>query len=287
MSQFEDKGDQMQLPGKTALWTGRTLSILAALPFVMSGIMKLMGKPEVAQGMEHFGWPATSIMLLAILELGSVTLYLIPPLSILGAIVLTGFLGGAMATHMRLGEPVYLHVLIGFVIWMGLFLREPRLRVLIPVRGKDCTFERSIEINQPVNVVFPYLKRLDNFKNWNPFLKTEPDAKQSSRGVDGEVGYVGAWDGKKVGAGEQEIMRIIDNKQIDFELRFFRPFSGTNGARFAVETAGNGKSKVTWRMDGKTMFPMTVFGLFMNPEKMMGGHFDSGLKDLKTILEKR
>jgi hypothetical protein len=277
----------MQSPGKGALWTGRTLSLLAALPFVISGAMKLLGRPEVAQGFEHFGWPATSIALIATLELGSVILYLIPPLAVLGGIMLTGFLGGAIATHLRLGEPVYLHMVIGFLIWMGLFLREPRLRVLIPVRGKDCTFERSIEINQPVGVVFPYLRSLENFKNWNPFLKSEPNAGQSSRGTDGQVGFVGAWDGKKVGAGEQEIMRIIDNKQIDFELRFKRPFVATNEARFAVESTANGKSKVTWRMAGTSVFPMTVFSLFMNPEKMMGGMFDSGLKDLKTILEKR
>lgn len=275
----------MQSPGKAAMWTGRIISLLVGLIFFMAGGSKLFGGPEVAQGFEHAGWPATLITTVAALEIISAIIYLIRPFSILGAILLTGFMGGAIATHVRLEQPVYAHIGIGIFIWLGLFLREPRLRVLIPVRGKNCVYKRSIEINQPVSVVFPYLKKLANFKNWNPFLKDEPTVEMSNRGTDGEIGYVAAWSGKKLGAGEQEITRILDGKQIDFELRFLRPFVATTTANFAVEGAGNGKSKVTWTMDGKSEFPMTVFGLFMNPDKMMSRLFDSGLGELKRILE--
>lgn len=275
----------MKTPGKAALWMGRIISLLMGALFIMAGTMKLTGGAEVAQGFEHAGWPVTAITTVALLEITAAIVYFIPPLSILGAIVLTGFLGGAIATHVRLGEPVYLHVGIGILIWFGLFLREPRLRVLIPVRGKDCIYKRSIEINQPVSVVFPYLKKLGNFKNWNPFLKDEPTVEMSNRGTDGEIGYVAAWSGKKLGAGEQEIIRVLEGKQVDFELRFLRPFVATTTANFAVEAVGGGKSKVTWTMDGKSEFPMTVFGLFMNPDKMMARMFDSGLGELKRILE--
>jgi hypothetical protein len=121
-------------PSKLALRSGWALSALAALPFVMSAGMKFAGIPAVVEGMAHFGWPQTMIFTLGILEAGSVLLYLIPPVSILGGIVLTGFLGGAIATHLRIGEAVYVHVLLGLFIWGGLYFRNPRLRDLIPLR---------------------------------------------------------------------------------------------------------------------------------------------------------
>lgn len=126
----------MEKSGKTALWVGRLLTLAAALPFLPSAIMKLTGVQQVAQGFEHFGWPQSAMMTIGVLELTSVILYLIPPFSILGGIVLTGFLGGALATHLRIGEPVYFHVGLGVLIWLGLFLREPKLRELIPLRGE-------------------------------------------------------------------------------------------------------------------------------------------------------
>lgn len=116
------------------VWLGRIMSGLAALPFLMSAAMKFKGGEQMAQGWAHFGWPDAMMLTVAILELGSVVLYLIPQVSVLGAIVLTGYLGGAIATHLRLQEAVYLHVIIGVLIWGGLYLREPRLRSLIPLR---------------------------------------------------------------------------------------------------------------------------------------------------------
>jgi hypothetical protein len=113
---------------------GRCLSALAALPFCVAATMKFKGAQEVVQGLGHFGWPPEMIVKLAVLESASVVLYLIPRVAVLGAIVLTGFLGGAIATHMRVGESVYLHVLLGLLIWGGLYLREPRLRALLPWR---------------------------------------------------------------------------------------------------------------------------------------------------------
>jgi uncharacterized membrane protein YphA (DoxX/SURF4 family) len=115
-------------------WSGRVLTVLAALPFVMSAVMKFMGGPQMIQGMGHFGWPESMLITLGVLEAGSVVLYLIPQTAVLGAIVLTGYLGGALSTHLRIGEPVYIHVVLGFLIWGGLYLRDSRLRELIPLR---------------------------------------------------------------------------------------------------------------------------------------------------------
>ena len=165
----------MESSSKAALWTGRVFSLLAALPFLLSGATKFLGAPQVAEGFVHFGWPQSMIITIGVLELTSVILYLLPPFAILGAILLTGFLGGAIATHLRVGEPVYIHVVIGLLIWGGLFLREVRLRALLPVRGKDCNFQREVTLNCSREAAFSYLKLLKNFQNWNPFLKKGSD----------------------------------------------------------------------------------------------------------------
>lgn len=116
-------------------WIGRVVSILTSLVFLMSGVMKLKGGAEVTQGMDHLGLPATLILPLAILEISCVVIYLIPKTSILGAILLTGFIGGAICAHMRVGDPYFVQIVIGMLIWLGLYLREDRLRGLIPLRS--------------------------------------------------------------------------------------------------------------------------------------------------------
>lgn len=277
----------MTTENRKILWTGRVLTALAALPFVFSFIMKVSGSPQMLQGMAHLGWPGKMLLTLAALEGTSVLLYLIPQTSVLGAIILTGYLGGAMATHLRIGEPVVLHIAIGILVWLGLFLREPRLGELLPIRGKDFRLEREIMINRPREHVFAYLCSLRNFQDWNPFVKPGCQVKVDYRGTDGQVGFVSAWEGdKQVGAGEQEITRVVEGQRVEFELRFRRPFVATHQAHFAADPLGESQTRVRWMMRGKSRFPMTLFGLFMNCDKMLGKEFDSGLGQLKTLLEK-
>jgi hypothetical protein len=128
--------DMAQIPGtsKKTVWLGWVLTALPAAMFVLSASMKLSGNPKVVQMFSQLGWQPSALVPLACLELTCVLLYLIPRISILGGIVLTGYLGGAIATHVRLGEPVIMHIFIGLFIWGGLYLREPRLRELIPVK---------------------------------------------------------------------------------------------------------------------------------------------------------
>ena len=122
------------VPSKKTLWIGWILTSLAALMFIFSASMKFSAAPQAIQMFGHLGWQPDALMPLAVLESICVLLYLIPPTAILGAIVLTGYLGGAIATHLRLAEPVYMHVGIGMFIWGGLYLREPRLRELLPLK---------------------------------------------------------------------------------------------------------------------------------------------------------
>jgi len=119
--------------GKVA-WIGRVVSILVALIFAFSAIMKFVGGEALAEGMKHLGLSETMTLPLAILELTCVVVYLIPSTSIMGAILLTGYIGGAILTHWRVGDYVFIHILIGICIWLGLWLREARLKELIPLR---------------------------------------------------------------------------------------------------------------------------------------------------------
>jgi len=116
------------------VWVGRVISVLVSLLFAMSAFMKLRGGAEVMQGMAHLGLSESLIMPLAILEISCVVIYAIPATSVLGAILLTGYIGGAICTHLRVGDPFFMQIAIGIFIWLGLYLRENRLKGLIPLR---------------------------------------------------------------------------------------------------------------------------------------------------------
>jgi len=117
-------------------WAGLVISGSIAALFAMSGVMKLKGGPELAKGMAHLGLPESMVLPLAILELTCVVIYLVPATSVLGAILLTGYLGGAICTHWRVGDPFVTHIVIGVFIWLGVYLREARLRAILPLRTK-------------------------------------------------------------------------------------------------------------------------------------------------------
>jgi hypothetical protein len=123
----------MSASGKI-VWVGRVISGLVSLLFAMSAFMKLKGGAEVMQGMAHLGLPESLIMPLAIVEISCVAIYAIPATSVLGAILLTEYIGGAICTHLRVGDPFFMQIAIGIFIWLGLYLRENRLKALIPLR---------------------------------------------------------------------------------------------------------------------------------------------------------
>ena len=126
----------MTAPVGRVVWIGRAISWLASALFVMSALMKFKGGPELAQGMAHLGLPEAMVVPLAILELACVVVYLVPRTSVTGAILLAGYIGGAICTHWRVGDPVFVQILVGLAIWAGLYLREPRLKALIPLRTR-------------------------------------------------------------------------------------------------------------------------------------------------------
>jgi len=117
---------------KTALWTGRVLSTLPVLLLIMSSAMKISKNPQVIEGFAKFGFPPGLEVNIGLVELVCTVLYVIPRTAAIGAILLTGYLGGAVVVHVRGGEPWFAPVVIGVVLWTGLVLRNPRLRSILP-----------------------------------------------------------------------------------------------------------------------------------------------------------
>jgi hypothetical protein len=116
---------------KKMLWTGRIMSTLPVLMLLMSGVMKIAQTAEVVKGFA--GWPAGSAVPIGIIELACTVVYLIPRTAVLGAILLTGYLGGATAETVRIGGPFAFPFMCAVFIWGGLYLRDARLRALIPL----------------------------------------------------------------------------------------------------------------------------------------------------------
>jgi hypothetical protein len=118
------------------IWTGRVLSCWPVFIVVLSATWKLTRNPWYVREFARIGWQASALPLLAFLQLGSLLLYVIPQTAVLGAVLLTGYLGGAIATYVRMGEPnpVLVPLSTALVAWAGIYLREERLRSLLPLR---------------------------------------------------------------------------------------------------------------------------------------------------------
>lgn len=115
-------------------WTGWVITGLLSALMLFSASGKFGAGEQLVKGMEHLGWPMRFAVLLGITEIVCTLLYAIPQTSVLGAILLTGYLGGAIATHARLGEGFLAHIILGVLIWLGIYLRDRRLWTLVPLR---------------------------------------------------------------------------------------------------------------------------------------------------------
>jgi hypothetical protein len=122
---------------KKLLWTGRVLSALPVLMLLFSAVMKFTKPPALVEGFKHLGYPEHLAFALGVVELVSTIVYVIPRTAVLGAILVTGYLGGAIATHVRLGEQFISPAILGILVWAGLALRDSRLRALLPFRSQQ------------------------------------------------------------------------------------------------------------------------------------------------------
>ncbi len=120
---------------RKALWTGRILSGLAVLFLTFDAAMKLLALKPAVEGTTQLGYPASSLLVIGLLEIACLAVYLIPRTAVIGAVLWTGYLGGALASHLRLGDPLFTHVLfptyVAALLWGGLWLRDRRVGALL------------------------------------------------------------------------------------------------------------------------------------------------------------
>lgn len=152
---------------------------------------------------------------------------------------------------------------------------------------KSYDVAREITIDRPIEEVFDYVVLLKNQDEFSVWAKMDPEMKKSFKGEDGTVGFVSAWQSESddVGHGEQEILAIQKNKQIDYELRFIKPFESTSSATMLFEKVNENATKVTWQFTGNISYPMNLMLVLTDFNEMIGKDLQDGLGNLKDILE--
>jgi hypothetical protein len=123
---------------KKLIWAGRIISTVPVLLLLLSAFMKFSKAPQAVEGFAKQGYPPNMILILGIVEVACTMIYLIPQTSVLGAILLTGYLGGAVDSHVRMSDPKFIvPIIAGVLVWLGLLFRENRLRPLLPLRSRS------------------------------------------------------------------------------------------------------------------------------------------------------
>jgi hypothetical protein len=152
---------------------------------------------------------------------------------------------------------------------------------------KDYTIVRELNINQPDSNIYEHLRFLKNHKQFNVWFLKDPNMIETSKNVDGQIGYILSYKGNKdLGSGEQEIKGLEKNKKIDIELRFIKPFKSTSKTPFELENIGQSQTKVKWTMQGQMNYPLNFALLFINMDSFLGKDVQKTLENLKSNLEK-
>ncbi len=176
-----------------------------------------------------------------------------------------------MKTLKRIG--LGLLAVIGLLLIIALFL------------PKNFSIERSVVVNKPVPVVFPYIRQVknqDKFSYWN---MQDPNSKKTYEGTDGTVGFVYSWDSQNdhVGKGSQTIAGIEENRKVSFDLHFEKPFRNDAKSFMMTDAESPLSTKVSWRFEGHTPYPMNLMSVMM--KQMLGDQLQAGLNNLKKNLD--
>ncbi len=159
------------------------------------------------------------------------------------------------------------------------------LAVFIASRPTEFRVTRSVNILAPPQTVFAQVNNLHNWEAWSPWAKLDPGAKNAYEGPPSGVGAAFTWAGnKKVGQGRMTITESRSYGLISFRLDFMKPFKATNTAEFVFAPEGKG-TIVTWTMLGRNNFMSKAMQLFIDCDKMLGGYFEKGLAQLKSVAE--
>ena len=171
-----------------------------------------------------------------------------------------------------------INILLGLVAVIGIFL------IFVALRPADFRLERSATIAAPAMALFEQVNDHHKFAVWNPFMKLDPNVKNTYSGPDSGVGAACSWDGNsKIGAGSATIIESKPGELVRQRMDWLRPMKGTSTVEFTFKPAGE-KTVVTWAMYGKNGFMGKLVSLFMNCEKMVGPQFEQGLAELGKVV---
>ncbi|MFZ0712406.1 MAG: SRPBCC family protein [Terrimicrobiaceae bacterium] len=159
------------------------------------------------------------------------------------------------------------------------------LSILVVLQPSEFRITRSATVAAPPAIVFDQVNDLHKYQTWSPFAKLDPAMQTTFEGPSVGTGAVLAWTGNgKAGEGRMKLSESRPNELVRFDLEFFKPFKATNVAEFTFKPQGD-QTVVTWSMSGKNNFMFKAVSLFMNSDKMVGGMFEEGLANLKSIVE--
>jgi len=157
--------------------------------------------------------------------------------------------------------------------------------VIVALQPKEFRVTRSATMSAPPAAVFAQVIDFHKWEAWNPWGKIDPAMKQTYEGAPAGTGAIYTWIGNnKVGEGRMTIIDSRPNDLIRIKMEFFKPFAATNTAEFSFKPEGN-HTAVTWSMFGEKNFMAKAIHLFMNMDKMIGGQFEKGLTEMKSIVE--
>ena len=170
-------------------------------------------------------------------------------------------------------------ILIAIVLVVAVFV------VVVALRPSEFRVSRSTTVTAPPATVFEQVNDLRKWEAWSPFVKMDPNMKLTYDGPAAGEGASSSWVGNnQVGEGRMTITESRPGEFIKFKLEFYKPFAGNSTAEFTFKPEG-AQTVVTWTMLGQNNFIGKAFSLFMDCDKMMGGQFEQGLADLKSIAE--
>ena len=159
------------------------------------------------------------------------------------------------------------------------------LVIVVATRPAGFRITRSATIAAPPEVVFAQVNDFHKWDAWSPWAKLDPAMKQTYEGAPAGTGAVYSWTGnKEVGEGRMTLTESRTNELIRIKLEFLKPFAAVNTTEFTFKPEGN-QTTVEWSMTGSNNFMAKAFGLFMNMDKMIGGDFEKGLAQLKSVAE--
>jgi hypothetical protein len=159
------------------------------------------------------------------------------------------------------------------------------LIVIVALQPSEYRVARSATISAPSAAVFAQVNDFHKWEAWNPWGKIDPAMKQAFEGAPAGIGAIHTWTGnKEVGEGRMTITESRPSELIRINLEFFKPFAGNSIAEFTFRPEGN-QTAVTWSMAGQNNLMAKAIHLFMNMDKMIGGQFEKGLADMKSVVE--